>query len=256
MPQKPTTIKCVQCNHTESPMWRLCENGQICNSCYEENKKQLLNELEPETPEPAGNENTNSNNGEVKKLRKSTRTTRYKSKASNNTGTTVKNITKGRSRRNIFKKPPIKAPVIPATTTFSDSLFHNGSYIQVGDIVSISDFEDNTYYAQIRGLLVDTYCEKSAFITWLIPTQASPPPNERFEPSTYLIGPEEDFSRKLSCMEFVMHAPSNYYHNKNTPYPAIDCDDTSSKHAGFIWTNLYLDEAAVPKVPAVPPTEN
>jgi len=45
-------------------------------------------------------------------------------------------------------------------------------------------------------------------------------------------------------MEFVMHAPSNYYYNKNTPYPAIDCDDTTSKHAGFIWTNLYLDDAA------------
>lgn len=58
----------------------------------------------------------------------------------------------------------------------------------------------------------------------------------------YFKGPEEDFSRKLTCMEFVMHAPSNYYHNKNTPYPAVDCDDTSSKHAGFIWTNLYLDD--------------
>lgn len=67
-------------------------------------------------------------------------------------------------------------------------VFSQGSYIQVGDIVSVSDFEDNIYYAQIRGLLVDTYCEKSAFITWLIPTQSSPPPNERFEPSTYLIG--------------------------------------------------------------------
>lgn len=43
-------------------MWRLCENGQICNSCYEENKKQLLNELEPETPDP-GNENTNCKKG-------------------------------------------------------------------------------------------------------------------------------------------------------------------------------------------------
>lgn len=62
MPQKSSIIKCVQCNHTESPMWRLCENGQICNSCYEENKKQLLNELEPETPDP-GNENTNCKKG-------------------------------------------------------------------------------------------------------------------------------------------------------------------------------------------------
>lgn len=61
-------------------------------------------------------------------------------------------------------------------------------YMQVGDIVSLIGNNDNTYYAQVRGLLIDTYCEKSAFITWLIPTTSSPSPNERFDPSTYLIG--------------------------------------------------------------------
>lgn len=60
--------------------------------------------------------------------------------------------------------------------------------MQIGDIVSLADYDDNTYYAQIRGLLVDTYCEKSAFLTWLIPTKSSPPPNKEFDPSTYLIG--------------------------------------------------------------------
>lgn len=61
-------------------------------------------------------------------------------------------------------------------------------YYQTGDIVSLVDVKDNTYYGQIRGMLVDTYCEKSAYLTWLIPTQSSPPPNEKFDPSTYLIG--------------------------------------------------------------------
>lgn len=44
------------------------------------------------------------------------------------------------------------------------------------------------YYAQIRGLLIDNYCEKSAFLTWLIPTQESPDPKEGFDAATYLIG--------------------------------------------------------------------
>lgn len=63
-----------------------------------------------------------------------------------------------------------------------------GSYLQVGDIVSLVDKEDSVYYAQIRGLLIDNYCEKSAFLTWLIPTQESPDPKYGFDPATYLIG--------------------------------------------------------------------
>lgn len=66
--------------------------------------------------------------------------------------------------------------------------FLKGSYLQVGDIVSLVDNEDNVYYAQIRGLLIDNYCEKSAFLTWLIPTQESPDPKDGFDAATYLIG--------------------------------------------------------------------
>lgn len=104
------------------------------------------------------------------------------------------------------------------------------------------DKNKDMYYAQIRGLMVDSYCEKSAFLTWLIPTEMSPPPNERFEPSTYLIGPDEDLARKLSCMEFLMNAPSNYYHNKDNPYPAPDTynngADPAETNGGFIWKNM------------------
>lgn len=63
-----------------------------------------------------------------------------------------------------------------------------GLYYQVGDIVSLIDVDGGTYYAQIRGLLQDQYCEKSAVLTWLIPTKNSPPPDESFDPSTYIIG--------------------------------------------------------------------
>lgn len=101
--------------------------------------------------------------------------------------------------------------------------------------MSCSGDDKKTYYAQIHGLLVDVYNEKSAFLTWLIPTQASPPPNEKFDPSTYLVGYEEDLSRKLSCLEFVMHAPSNYFHDKNNPFPGPDTNDFKGS---YIWTTL------------------
>jgi GATA zinc finger domain-containing protein 1 len=63
-----------------------------------------------------------------------------------------------------------------------------GMYMQVGDIVSMTDIDGGTYYAQIRGFMTDQYCEKSAVVTWLLPTRASPPPEQRFDPATYIIG--------------------------------------------------------------------
>jgi hypothetical protein len=48
------------------------------------------------------------------------------------------------------------------------------------------DEEGGIYYAQIRGFLQDQYCEKSAVITWLIPTTGSP--KDKFDPSTYILG--------------------------------------------------------------------
>lgn len=52
----------------------------------------------------------------------------------------------------------------------------------------MQDEEGGIYYAQIKGLLTDQYCDKSAVVTWLLPTQESPPPEERFDPATYIIG--------------------------------------------------------------------
>ena len=42
------------------------------------------------------------------------------------------------------------------------------------------------FYAQIQALLQDQYCEKSAVITWLLPTTASDPDN--YEPATNILG--------------------------------------------------------------------
>ncbi|XP_053681800.1 uncharacterized protein LOC128732549 [Sabethes cyaneus] len=148
----------------------------------------------------------------------------------------------GRSRRFIFKKNPMKTPNITVTTRTVETLFHNNIYYQLGDIVSMVDAKGNTYYAQIHGLQIDSYCEKSAYITWLIPTTSSPPPNEKFDPATYLIGPEEDLPRKLSCMEFVMHAPSSYYLDRHNPYPRPDTwgpENTSQEdNSNYVWANI------------------
>ena len=63
-----------------------------------------------------------------------------------------------------------------------------GQYYSRGDIVSVVDVEGGVYYAQLKGFLTDQYCEKSGVITWLLPTTDSPPPEEGFDPSTYIIG--------------------------------------------------------------------
>lgn len=126
-------------------------------------------------------------------------------------------------------------------------------YYQVGDIISVVDHDDGIYYAQIRGLLQDQFCEKSAVLTWLIPTQSSPSPGEGFDPLTYILGmlintymislfmffllccaagPEEELPRKLDYLDFVMHAPNEYY----------KLDDkvriSKEREAGFIWTSM------------------
>lgn len=128
-----------------------------------------------------------------------------------NTPRTPANM-RGRGRRSFFKKTPFKAPSATATIVTSDSVYYNvlydefyslvlcgcvaftfviffqGNYMQIGDIVSMIDEEGDTYYAQIRGFMTDQYCEKSAVVTWLLPTKASPPPAKCFDPATYIIG--------------------------------------------------------------------
>lgn len=119
-------------------------------------------------------------------------------------------LNKGKGRRSINKKQvllcfqvcmqndtkhgkqlllqPSKALSVASTTVTTGHLFHNDIYYQLGDIVSVVDEEGGIYYAQIRGLLQDQYCEKSVVVTWLIPTQSSPPPECGFDPLTYILG--------------------------------------------------------------------
>ena len=108
---------------------------------------------------------------------------------------------------------------------FQIVILSEGKFITINkffdDIFSVEDMDGSVYYAQLRGFLTDQYCEKSGVITWLLPTTNSPPPDESFDPSTYVIGPEEDLPRKLDYFTFVMHAPDDYFYYKKAPYPTI-----------------------------------
>ncbi|KAG8223285.1 hypothetical protein J437_LFUL001562 [Ladona fulva] len=221
--------ECVKCKSRTSAIWTKTESGEVCNECVvAENVK----EKEPPPPPPKPPIPQENNNGPKLATRKSTRTTRnYKTRLN---PYALPKPPKGKGRRIIFKKSSTKAPTAVVTTVTSDYVFYKGSYIQVGDIVSMRDVDGDIYYAQIRGLLQDQYCEKSAVVTWLLPTRTSPRPEKGFDPSTYILGPEEDIPRKLDCMDFIMHAPSDYFKAKNSPYPTL-----SSREDGyFIWTGL------------------
>ncbi|KAJ8686205.1 hypothetical protein QAD02_021999 [Eretmocerus hayati] len=211
---------CTKCETRESQLWHCTDEGNICNQC---------------SVQPRINDSIHSNkrNEDDHTQRKCARVTRFSCKQPN-PNQNSKSALKGKGRRHIFKRNPTKSPAATATPVTSNYVFYKGSYFQVGDIVSMQDIDGGIYYAQIRGLLTDQYCEKSAAVTWLLPTTASPPPEDGFRPETYIIGPEEDLPRKLEYMEFVMHAPSDYYKLKNSPYPPILAEGGN----GYIWTSL------------------
>lgn len=79
------------------------------------------------------------------------------------------------------------APQLGLAGVFSLCLCLQGVYYQTGDVIKVTDEEDGKpYYAQIRGFMQDQYCEKSAALTWLIPTQSSP--KDQFDPGTFIVG--------------------------------------------------------------------
>lgn len=138
---------------------------------------------------------------------------------SNGKGKRFTRSNKGKGRRTIFKKKPVKALPATATPTTSHRVYHDGQFYNIGDIVSVVSIDDDDiYYAQLRGFLTDQYSDKYGVITWLLPTQDSPPPNEGFHPATYILGPEEELPRRMEVFSFVMHAPDDYFYNRKAPY--------------------------------------
>lgn len=228
--------ECIKCKSKKSDFWTRVDNGVECNDCQ---LAEVLKEAEQNSSssklssQESGNGSTTSSMLRMP-TRKSTRNTRNTRSKQNPYAYPRPVAPKGKGRRAMFKKTSYKAPTAVATPMTKDFVFYKGSYFQVGDIVSMRDVDGGVYYAQIRGLLQDQYCEKSAAVTWLLPTTASPHPDDGFDPQTYTLGMEEDLPRKLECMEFVMHAPSDYFRALNAPYPTIG----RQPEAGFVWTSL------------------
>ncbi|XP_039592795.1 GATA zinc finger domain-containing protein 1 [Polypterus senegalus] len=235
MAKMPLGLKpcCSVCKTNSSSMWKKGSQGEIlCNNCT--GKSSAPSSAAPGTSSSTSSAQQNNGGGkqskqEIHRRSARLRNTKYKAPASEK-----KVSTKGKGRRHIFKlKNPIKAPESVSTIITSESLFYKGVYFQIGDVIKVTD-EDNgrPYYAQIRGFVQDQYCEKSAALTWLIPTNESP--KDQFDPSTYIVGPEEDFPRKMEYLEFVCHAPSEYFKSRSCPFPTIPV----RPEKGYIWTHI------------------
>ncbi|XP_048471660.1 GATA zinc finger domain-containing protein 1 isoform X2 [Rhincodon typus] len=171
---------CSVCKANSSAMWRKSSQGEIiCNNCA--GKSPGPGSVSGLTAGPGSAPAAQQSNGggsggggkqakqEIHRRSARLRNTKYRSMPP----AEKKVSTKGKGRRHIFKlKNPIKAPKSVSTIITSESIFYGGIYYQIGDIVSVVDEDDEkVYYAQIRGFVQDQYCEKSAVITWLIPTQ-------------------------------------------------------------------------------------
>lgn len=222
MPKNPV---CVQCDSTQSLLWRSIEGGKLCHECHlmdggagpAAEPEDVRDEPEdakekPDEQSPAPARSTKKGGNRWTRARTGAAAAASAAAAATSTPNPPKSApARGRGRRSLFKRTPLKAPTATATIVTSDTVFHNvlsqriipfrrfvlivityrsfqGMYMQVGDIVSMIDEEEDIYYAQIRGFVTDQYCEKSAVITWLLPTKASPPPNRGFDPPTYIIG--------------------------------------------------------------------
>ncbi|CDQ77377.1 unnamed protein product [Oncorhynchus mykiss] len=221
---------CAVCKTNSSSMWKKGNQGEVlCNNCTGKSTSSGASG-------PSASSNTQHNNvgGKQSKQEIHRRSARLRSTKYKNPATEKKVSTKGKGRRHIFKlKNPIKAPESVSTIITSESVFYKGVYYQIGDVIKVTDEDDGRpYYAQIRGFVQDQYCEKSAALTWLIPTQASP--KDLFDPATYIVGPEEDFPRKMEYLEFVCHAPSEYFKSRSCPFPTIPI----RPEKGYIWTHI------------------
>ncbi|XP_072350691.1 GATA zinc finger domain-containing protein 1-like isoform X2 [Scyliorhinus torazame] len=204
---------CSVCKANSSTMWRKSNQGEIvCNNCAGKTPGSVSGSSSGSGAAPAAQQ---SNGGKQAKQEIHRRSARLRNTKYRSMPPAEKKVsTKGKGRRHIFK-------------------LKNGIYYQVGDIVSVMDADDEKiYYAQIRGFVQDQYCEKSAVITWLIPTQGSS--KDHFDAATYILGPEEDLPRKMEHFEFICHAPSEYFKSRSTPFPVIP----TRPEKGYIWTRV------------------
>lgn len=122
---------CIQCSTNDSLLWRNQESGQICNECYLANTVSKEAKADVKSESEVKDDEDSRNGGEAtpakatgKGTRKSTRATRYKPKTPAAVVPPRPAAPRGRGRRSIFKRPPLKAPTATATVVSSDSIFY------------------------------------------------------------------------------------------------------------------------------------
>lgn len=242
------TVVCVDCKCTESSFWHKSNGSAICTTCYcqrdslnrSTRSQGLLSSNSTSASSKAAADESRSSDNSASVVRSGSanitrKSSRLKPSMKNRAWQNVvkPSATKGRSRRFVFKKNPTKSPSSVATVVTSDYIFYDGSYWQVGDIVAVIDVDDGQkYYAQLRGFLEDQYYQKSAVITWLVPSPSSRSPHTGFDPLLYVAGPDEDLPRDMAHFEFICHAPSDYYRH-GTQYKSYPVD---SPLLGCVWT--------------------
>uniref|UniRef100_A0A1B6FQT2 GATA zinc finger domain-containing protein 1 n=1 Tax=Cuerna arida TaxID=1464854 RepID=A0A1B6FQT2_9HEMI len=221
-------VQCFKCGKTESPMWHRIYKDIMCNECNESDK--TIKVEEDELKQTAVSDKPKAS------PRRSTKSTlNYKTRQ--NPNALPKQVAlKGRGKRNVFKKTtPVKLQRPRSCFTSVNWVLHKSTLFRIGDIVSVNDEEGDTYYCQIKRLMLDEYCGKSASITWLIPTRNdSRYVKEGFDPLTFIAGPDDDLPRNLDCFEFVMHAPSDYF-RYHSPLPT---GLSQLKGSWYIWSRL------------------
>lgn len=138
MPLGATKPVCSKCEKTESSLWKLVDDKHVCLDCFDAVTKDSSAKSEPDESSTSGKqEDTESNcndetknddsNGQRVPTRKSTRSTRYRPKT-NPVPFPKPLAPKGKGRRIIFKKTPLKAPNSVSTIVTSKSIFFKVSY--------------------------------------------------------------------------------------------------------------------------------
>lgn len=112
-------------------------------------------------------------------------------------------------RTSLFKSSrPMKAPKRKSTTRTHEQLYdQEGRLLRVGDIVSLVDEEDDApYFAQIRGLITDTYGEKKVALNWLIPLKSASD-EHYFDAQHFAHGMSDSELYPIDVCCFVSNAP-------------------------------------------------
>ena len=217
MPLTGLQPSCAYCSAENSVIWRKDGTGEyICHSCFV--KKVSRND---ETNGNAGRLKMNN----VKQYRSSARQKSARSKV----------FSKGKSRRSAFKAKHVPKLIGNGSRLItSDFIIHQGQYFQCGDVISVLDADDHqTYFAQCNAFMTNEFSEKFLSLTWLLPIKKLKP-DCTFDPSLFILGPSDELIRDMSCVEFVCHAPTDYFKPAKSIYATLP----NAQGKGYVSVNM------------------